>query len=201
MIIDLSDDSSIIIYQLPKYFIIQYSHVSLPCQLSYISHGQYYQIEYHSDDHVEVHDKPFLVLFVNYFTSLDDGHSCYIENIHKTDEYSGSEIITVIMKFLNLCDITCINLIDRAKLVGDTQLLSERLLVRSGYSYYQRFGFNYVVFPSFFTRLRYNSSSELLQDKIRRTVKKIQKNDDTMSKYRIQLRRLLSDSLMEFRVP
>lgn len=197
MIIDLTNESSscqLSIYDLPQTFTISYSHVSLPCRITFISHGNYYQLEY-DDDSLRVYQKPFLILFVNYFTSLDDGHSCYIENIHKTVDYSGSEIMTVVIKFSRLLGITHFNLIDSAKLEGDTQLLSERLLIRSGYSYYQRFGFSHVIFPSFFTRLKYNSDNNVLQKMINKIVRKIKKYEN--ASLRKKLRTLLNDSIME----
>lgn len=88
--------------------------------------------------------KPFRVLFYNSFTGEINGDS-YVANFHKTYTYSGTQVITTILKFLKILGSNNVELYD-ASSTDDTFSVSLSLikLIELGRTFYAKFGFEHT---------------------------------------------------------
>jgi len=167
------------IYHKTKTFSIKDNSTILPCKLTKSGH-KYYKLKFNGTNMNNVYLIPFLVIFADYQTSQLN-NNCYFENIHKTPEYSGTTIMTTVLKMLKIIGIKKVYLIDSAK-TDTVDNLSLRIILSKGYSYYQRFGFQFTIYPSFFNRLKYENNNNLLQRKIRHVIKKLRKTEHKLIK-------------------
>lgn len=145
--------------------------VILPCKLIY--KNKYFTLKFNGKNSHNVYLIPFIVIFIDYETFIPN-NNCYFENVHKTPEYSGTEIMTTILKLLKIINIQRVYLIDSAK-TDDIDNLSYRMILEKGYSYYQRFGFQFNIYPNFWTRLDYQNNHAKLQHNIKNVIKKLRK--------------------------
>lgn len=85
--------------------------------------------------------KPFVVSFYNSFTGEINGNS-YVANFHKTCTYSGTQVITTILKFLKVLGSGSVELYD-ASSTDDAYSVSLSLikLIELGRTFYAKFGF------------------------------------------------------------
>jgi hypothetical protein len=148
-------------------FNLKHDQIILPCHLTYY---HVWKISYHrTSSSCEL--QPYLVVFADYLMR-GIKTACYLENLHKTTEYTGSQIMTLIIKFLSLIGIKRINLIDTARIDNDINL-SYKMILECGRSYYHRFGFEFVIYPSFWTHLKYHQNDKYIRHRIKQCLMKI----------------------------
>lgn len=108
----------------------------------------------------------FRVVFIDYLTKkIDNG--CYLEDIHKTHNYTGTEIVQFVLHLLKKLSIERVHLIDDAKIKGSIPLSWYKFLEK-GETFYQRFGFKLILSQNFFTNIKYGCNNETLNKLLER---------------------------------
>ncbi len=89
---------------------------------------------------------PFKIEFLDRET-LELNNNCYIANIHKTEEITGTQIVTTILKLLKLLKVEYITLHDGTRIdCGKREIdLSFFKLIEKGITFYQKFGFRFTI--------------------------------------------------------
>ena len=90
--------------------------------------------------------KPFLLQF--YLESdKDNRDNCYIVNIHKTHDLSGSQIMNFVLHLLKLISVKTVYIYDGTTVAcGDIDMdLSLVKILTKGQGFYERFGFKYYL--------------------------------------------------------
>lgn len=90
---------------------------------------------------------PFLVVFYDLTDYHYKDYNATIENIHKTDEYSGTQIVNTLLYFLKNIGVKRVVIGDdtHVNCNGTEVDLSLYLLLDRGMTYYQRFGFDTFI--------------------------------------------------------
>lgn len=93
--------------------------------------------------------KPFLLQFYSQKDDLNK-NNCYIVNIHKTNEITGTEMMDFVLYFLKKLDVKKVFIFDDTKVECNdrTMDLSLQKLLTKNKSFYQRFGFKYYLSDS-----------------------------------------------------
>ena len=97
------------------------------------------------------------IIFKDYLDNSGNVNGCYLEDVSKTDIYTGTEIMLFIKEFLKLVKVERVTLIDNAKI--NKLPLSFYKFIEKGETYYERFGF-YPHITGFFTGLKYGFSQD-----------------------------------------
>ena len=142
---NLQKNIKIIHKQYGNKFILKYDNILIPCHL-YINKNswlQYYILEYDIDVIIESL-LPFKIYFIDYFSQeLND--NCYIANIHKTNEITGTNMMNIILKFIKILNVKKVMLHDGATVTcnknGIKFGLSFYKLIEKGITFYEKFGF------------------------------------------------------------
>jgi hypothetical protein len=102
------------------------------------------------------------VLFINIRNPRKSHNDAYIENIHKNNQYRGTEIINLVLSFLRVLNVKKVRINDATRIVcglNDENDLSLMKIIENGKSYYQRFGFKYDL--SDFYLLKYGTEANV----------------------------------------
>jgi len=133
------------------------------------------------------------VLFINIRKPTKSNGDAYIENIHKNDTYTGTQIINTILSLLRVLGVKKVRINDATHIVcGLTEEndLSLIKVIETGKTYYQRFGFKYDL--SDFYLLKYGTEKnvnrilrsrlkEFKKIKLRTVVRLLQKTIELIS--------------------
>lgn len=119
--------------------------IQLPVILEKCFNSYLWAIKYDIKQRI-MNNLPFYIVFGDYRT-FEKNNNCYIGSIHKYGNYSGTQIMNTLLKFLKLIEINDIYLTDgttieckikNKKIMLD---LSYFKLIEKGQTFYQRFGF------------------------------------------------------------
>jgi len=116
--------------------------------------------------------KPFLLQFYSQVDELNK-NNCYIANIHKINDISGSNMMDFILYFLKKIDVYKCFIFDDTKVYCDNTPmdLSLQKLLFKNQSFYQRFGFKYFISnredPYKYKKISNKSIANNLQKKIK----------------------------------
>lgn len=145
---------------------------------------------------------PFEVTFIDFLTKEVSGGGCYINYFNKTKEFSGTQIIESIILFLKILKIERCILNDAASIgcSKDEQgriSLSFLKIMESGYSFYERFGFEPLLDSNSFYNFReygtlLSSSSARVENE-----KKSKRIETLLKKEIVKFRKLKTKNLIE----
>lgn len=127
-------------------FNIKYKRDTIPIKMykNYIHKQYYFTIQYYLVKRTS-NLKPFLLQF--YLKSDNRKNDCYIVNISKIGNLSGTLIMKFILSLLTKIGVKTVYIIDGTTVDcgNDKMDLSLQKLLTQGKSFYQRFGFKYKV--------------------------------------------------------
>jgi len=130
-----------------KKFIIKNDSIELHSKL-YLSEGNHIEYFILKAD-VEKRYYPLYPFKIEFYDSVNKefNNNCYIANIHRTDKFTGTQIMETILKFLKMIGVEIAYLYDGARVVcgNDEMDLSLFKLIEKGQTFYQKFGFQIDV--------------------------------------------------------
>ena len=135
-----------------KKFIIKDSDLEFPVYLYEIVEQdnpkmKYYSLIYNEEERYDWL-LPFKIVFLDTI-AVEKNNNCYIANIHKKDNISGSIMVTFVLKLLKLLHVEKAYLHDGANIQcanSDFNIdLSFFKLLEKGITFYQKFGFNFYL--------------------------------------------------------
>lgn len=133
---------------------------------------KFYSLTYNEKRYSSMY--PISIQFINK-KSLKLDNTCYIANLHKTDKYSGSDILNTILPFLKNINVKTVYLEDYAHLnctngkgTGGAIDLSFYKLIEKGMTYYQKFGFTLDLDNNKFNFKDPNKTITLLLDLLKK---------------------------------
>lgn len=132
---------------LPDRFKITYNDVSLPAK-KYIKNDIYW-IEYDSPTRY-TYLKIFEVKFKNPVNGSTTDYTCTINYVHKLENVTGTKLIQIILDFLKEIGVKEVFTGDDTGVFcqGHRIDLSLYLLLKKGYTFYQRLGFEFYINPA-----------------------------------------------------
>ena len=140
-------------------FMIINDKIELPAKIELITSKYNTDLEYYSI----MYDKPRNFWLLPFKIDFVDAHkiainnNCYISNIHKTEEASGTDIMHTILKMLKLLRVNTVYIHDGTTIMCDGKEvdLSYYKLLEKGLTFYQKFGFKF--FPEEYLAVQYLS--------------------------------------------
>lgn len=89
---------------------------------------------------------PFIIDFIDPIT-CELNNNAYINNIHKTDNITGSEMVELVKKICDVIGVKKVYLLDKTSVVcnGNTLNLSLFKLIEKGRTFYSKFGFEFDI--------------------------------------------------------
>lgn len=142
-------------------FIIRDHDIQMPCLLYEVKESNNPNMKYYSLVY-DIKERysfllPFKINFIDIIKlSKKDGtnyknNNCYIANIHKTKNISGTNIVNTILKLLKILNVEQVILHDGARIHcdgSDREIdLSFFKLIEKGITFYQKFGFEFMMDP------------------------------------------------------
>lgn len=148
-------------------FVMVYNNIYIPCNLSFIKEkynddSNYFILKYNSNKRT-TNLLPFKIVFVDP-TNFQINNCCYISNIHKTNKLSGTQIMKIILRFLQIINVEKVYIYDDTTVLCTENVkmdLSFFKLIEKGVMFYQRFGFKLTVDEHGWQKLEYKDSDIL----------------------------------------
>ncbi|QKF94606.1 hypothetical protein QKU48_gp1148 [Fadolivirus algeromassiliense] len=142
-------------------FIIRDGDIELPSFLYQVKEDNNPKMQYYSLIYdIKERDSfllPFKINFIDIIkliTKEDNNYknnNCYIANIHKVEGVSGTSMVNTLLKFLKIIGVEQIILHDGARILcennGQEIDLSFFKLIEKGITFYQKFGFKFLMDP------------------------------------------------------
>lgn len=159
-------------------FTIKYNDISIKVKLtkakSVTNNIEFYSLFYKSITNDDI--LPFKIDYIHPFT-LEVNNDCYIVNLHKLDNISGSQIMDLIINFNKILNVQNIYVSDGAtvKIGNRNANLSFIKMIETNKTYYMRFGFNFSLYGNIDYTLKFNTIDDLhkLLNKILKNIRSI----------------------------
>lgn len=150
----------------PKFY-LQWKKIKIPCIITKdkikSNNNEFYTIKYDIDRNPN-HLYPFKITFMDYST-METTDNCSIDNISKTKDVSGTDMVSIILLFLKNLNARRACLIDAAsiKCMKDKNKLSLSLfkLIEKKKTFYQKFGFKICIGNNTSLQIMYKDSTEV----------------------------------------
>jgi hypothetical protein len=127
-------------------FIIKSGDIELPSVLEKMYNSDYWYIHFDGKDDNQELLYPYSIIFGDNFTH-ERNNNCLLANIHKSRNLSGTDIMKIIIKFMQKINVENVYLSDGTKVSCDENNkfdLSLFKLIEKGKTFYQRFGFKFI---------------------------------------------------------
>lgn len=184
-VLNVQKNISLLAKKFKNGFILKDNDIEIPCIIyKYYEPDNknlyYYIMQYNKKD-IDTFLLPLKIYFIDYYY-LKKNNNCYIANIHKTENYTGSTIITTVLKFLKQINIKKVSLHDAASIlcepVNRSIDLSFIKLIEKGETFYQKFGFKFVLGTEY-SKMKFGSSKNLNKKLFNylKKFKKVKNND------------------------
>lgn len=148
-------------------FTIKNQDIEIPIKLFLVKNEYNPKVQYYSMVYdIEMREEyllPFKINFINYL-SLGKDNNCYISDITRFGDVSGSEMVLFVLKLLKVLGA------ERAFLYDGTRIecngmkidLSFFKLIEKGITFYQKFGFRIFMDPSnHFLKIKYGTTENM----------------------------------------
>lgn len=172
---DVQQNVEQILNKFGNYFTIIDNNIKLPSILT--KHNNIYELK--CDVSIRTNANiDYSIIFADYFT-LENNNNCYINSIHKSNEFSGTQIVETIIKLLKKINVKKIYvndgtrievIIDHKKIKLDLSLFK---LIEKGQTFYQRFGF-VPTFGNFKDKILFKNEPDIL-DKLHKNLQYLYK--------------------------
>jgi hypothetical protein len=119
---------------------------------------------------------PFKIDYIHPYT-LEVKNDCYIVNLHRTENISGSQLMNVMIKLNSILKVQNVYISDGSKVnIGSHDVnLSIMKMIETNKTYYMRFGFNFTLYGMVDYSNKFNNIDDLykLLHKITKNIRNI----------------------------
>ena len=159
-------------------FIIKHNDLTMKVRLAKVksitNNVEFYSLFYKLITNDDI--LPFKIDYIHPFT-LEVNNDCYLVNLHKLDDISGSQIMDLIIHFNKMLNVQNIYVSDGAtvKINNRKANLSFIKMIETNKTYYMRFGFDFTLYGNIDYTLKFNTVDDLhkLLNKILKNIRSI----------------------------
>jgi len=144
---NLQANIRLLYYKFKDKFMIKDGNIIVPVRLELIkTHNVKYYSLYYDIEFRDNYLLPFKIDFID-TCKYKLNNNCYIANITKIENISGSTMVKLVLKILKILKVHIATLYDDTNIkCGDTKIgLSYFKLIEKQQSFYQKFGFKYML--------------------------------------------------------
>lgn len=163
-----------------KVFRVNFKKIKLPSDI------EFYRI-YYDIPHRTTYLMPFIIDFID-MTTLEKNNNSYISEIHKTDLFSGSDMVKICLKINKILGVQKTSLSDGTRVIcnktNESMDLSFIKLLEKNKTFYMKLGFDYEITNTQFPYYRFSDKKKFVKE-LTKLLKKVRsiKTKDIIKEY------------------